>query len=261
MRIAHVTDCFLPRLGGIERQVDQLATRQSAAGHEVSVVTAVSGTGPGGAPAADDRPLPYAVHRPRPRWRSEWTSTRAASLGRAALREGGFDAVHAHISVWSPMAAACVEAARRAGLPTAVTVHSVWGPHARRLFRAADAVARWRRWPVAWSAVSSVAAEPLRAMLPPGVAVDTLPNGVDPAWWGAPLAGPSAGAGPGLPAPRGAVRIVAVMRFAARKRGEPIDHVLLYGPPGLGKTTLSNIIAYEMGVKIKTTSGPAIERP
>ena len=48
---------------------------------------------------------------------------------------------------------------------------------------------------------------------------------------------------------------------AAKKRGEPLDHVLLYGPPGLGKTTLSNIIANEMGVNIKTTSGPAIERP
>ena len=48
---------------------------------------------------------------------------------------------------------------------------------------------------------------------------------------------------------------------AAKQRQEPLDHVLLYGPPGLGKTTLSNIIAYEMGVQIKTTSGPAIERP
>ena len=48
---------------------------------------------------------------------------------------------------------------------------------------------------------------------------------------------------------------------AAKKRGEPLDHVLLYGPPGLGKTTLANIIATEMNSNIKITSGPAIEKP
>lgn len=59
-------------------------------------------------------------------------------------------------------------------------------------------------------------------------------------------------------------RVKKTMRVfidAAKQRQEPLDHVLLYGPPGLGKTTLSNIIANEMGVGVKTTSGPAIERP
>ncbi|MEW5720555.1 MAG: Holliday junction branch migration DNA helicase RuvB, partial [Chloroflexota bacterium] len=52
-----------------------------------------------------------------------------------------------------------------------------------------------------------------------------------------------------------------ILLEAAKARREAIDHVLLYGPPGLGKTTLANIIANEMSVAIKTTSGPAIERP
>jgi len=53
---------------------------------------------------------------------------------------------------------------------------------------------------------------------------------------------------------------MAIYIEAAKRRGDPLDHVLLYGPPGLGKTTLSAIIAHEMGVNLRVTTGPAIEK-
>jgi Holliday junction DNA helicase RuvB len=54
---------------------------------------------------------------------------------------------------------------------------------------------------------------------------------------------------------------LAILIAAAQQRGEPVDHVMFYGPPGLGKTTLAHILANEMSVNIKVTAGPAIERP
>lgn len=59
----------------------------------------------------------------------------------------------------------------------------------------------------------------------------------------------------------GVVSNLRIFVAAAKMRGEPLDHTLLYGPPGLGKTTLSNIIANQLGVNMKTTSGPVIDKP
>lgn len=201
MRIVHVTDCYLPRLGGIERQVHDLAIRQLAAGHDVEVITSVRGTG-------NDADSAVRVHRPRGARGAPTSVLYGSSWSqRDQVLSGAFDVVHIHASTMSPMAFLAAGAASRAGIPTVITAHSLWA-YASPIFAAADAILEWRDWPLVWSAVSTAAVEPLRRMLPASTPISVLPNGVDADAWRVPRRA------------RRPDRIVvaSVMRLAARKR-------------------------------------------
>ncbi|GAA3208653.1 glycosyltransferase [Dactylosporangium siamense] len=209
MRIAHVTDVYLPRLGGIELQVRDLATRQRAAGLDPLVLTTTAGPhqpGDGGGP-----PVlrlgggvdlgPYHVLRDR--------------ALRSVLAAQRVEAVHVHLSAFSPLGWTAARVAADGGLPTVVSVHSMWHdivPLVRRY-------ARWHAaadWPVVWAAVSTAAATAVRDALD-GAPVAVLPNGIDPADWL-------------TPAPRGTAAVptfISVMRMVRRKRPRQLLRMLL----------------------------------
>ncbi len=223
MRILHVSDCYLPRLGGIETQVHHLARQQLAAGHDVEVLTATPRArhdrtacdvvdGVSVYRATADLPYELPLH---PHAGAQVTAAlrRAQDAGRA------HQVVHVHTGVVSQFAYAALPVLVRAGMPVVVTVHSMWGP-ARPAFALVDALIHWSRWPVVFSAVSSVAAAPVRRVAGPGADVRVIPNGIDVAQWRL---------SDGEVAARGAgdeVLLVAVMRLAPRKRGLPLLRVL-----------------------------------
>ncbi len=210
MRIAHVTDCYLPRMGGIERQVHGLATAQLAAGHQVTVITSV----PEAAEPSAARPDGLTVLRPGGP-AAQPGSIRYLSSLRGRQAGQGYDLVHIHASTFSPLAYLAAGAASRAAVPTVATLHSLWS-YATPIFRGFDAALGWRRWPIAWTAVSTVAAGSLARVLRPGTEISVLANGVSPALWQSP------------PQPRDPrrVEIVSVMRLAARKRPMQLLRVL-----------------------------------
>lgn len=215
MRIAHVSDCYAPRTGGIETQVRSLAVRQAAVGEDVCVITATPGHA--GVFAGEDRVDDLPVHRlamDLPFELPIHLRTRR-EVGRVLDRHP-VDVVHVHAGVVSPFAWGAVRAAAERRLPTLVTVHSVWGPLARPGFGLSDALVRWSRWGVTLSAVSGVAAERIRSALPRAGEVLVVPNGIDPEQW---RVVPSAG-------DPGTLRVVTVMRMAPRKRALPLVRIL-----------------------------------
>ena len=215
MRIAHVSDCYAPRTGGIETQVAALASHQQAAGDDVYVVTATPGHGAvfAGPDEVDGvRVQRVAAHIPfelpvHPRTGHEVTRV---------LRAQPVDVVHVHAGVVSPFAWGAIRAATQAGVPTLVTVHSIWGPLASPGFGASDALLRWSRWGVTLSAVSDVAAGRIAAAIPRAGTVLVVPNGIDPSQWRVEH----------VPAGADRLRLASVLRMAPRKRTMPLVRII-----------------------------------
>lgn len=204
MRVLHVSDCYLPRLGGIELQVHDLACRQAAAGHDVSILTTTAGGSPSdGAghlqiirPAERDHAPEKIVYRATPRGMTAFNAVLDS-----------YDAVHVHASSFSPLSFLAAHHASKRGVPTVATVHSLWAK-ATPLFATAHRLTGWGDWRVTWSAVSNAAAVSLRSIVGDRAPVTILPNGIDPEEWRiAPAAAES-----------GRLRIAAVSRLARRKR-------------------------------------------
>ena len=210
-----LSDCYLPRLGGIEVQVHDLAARLIGRGHEVVVFTATPGSR-GERGGFVDQVDEVAVHRLALRLPFELpVNPLAPGLLRQRLASGGFDVAHVHMGVLSPFAVDCTRVTTDMGMPTAMTWHCMLGPF-EPVFRAAGYVRGWANRGVVMSAVSAVAAEPLQRVVGSAGIVNVLSNGIDVDLWAPSVGSVSArGSGDG-------VRVVSAMRLASRKRPLPL---------------------------------------
>jgi glycosyltransferase involved in cell wall biosynthesis len=200
LKVGIVSDCYVPRLGGIEMQAHDLARNLQARGHDVVVVTPTAGPDQvdGVRVRRMDVPLlPFDIPF------TPGTFRMVTDL----LIEEGVDVAHFHGGIASPMVYVAMRRAQALGIPSVVTVHCMWS-YATPLFAGLDRAVGWSRWPVVLSAVSDVAAQPLRRIAGPGRPVLVVPNGIDDAAWRVePVAGEP-----------DVVTLVSVMRLAPRKR-------------------------------------------
>lgn len=214
MKIGLLSDCYLPRLGGIEVQVHDLAAQLVARGHHVEIFTATAGSHGerhGRIEVVDG----VAVHRMALRLPYDLPVNPLAPR-RMRERLKGFDVAHVHMGVVSPFAVDAALLTTRMGLPTAMTWHCMLDRFAT-VVSAIGVVRRWAGQGMAMSAVSDVAARPLRRVVGVGSPVTVLPNGIDvDAWRPGPASRPA----------DGAVRFVTAMRLAHRKRPVPMLRVM-----------------------------------
>ncbi|MEV4376863.1 glycosyltransferase family 4 protein [Streptosporangium sp. NPDC049644] len=205
MRILHISDCYLPRLGGIEVQVADLIRMQREAGHHVEVATATPGEPlPGVHRIVAGLPFDLPVH--------------PFGVGHLLrlLKARRPEVVHVHTGAVSPFAWMGVRAATRAGLPLVVTVHSMWDPVTRALYRGLRLLFGWHRWGLVGTAVSEAAALPIRAVAGPGVPVHVVSNGLDVSGWRA--VSPAVDSVSADSVRSDPVHVVAVGRLAPRKQ-------------------------------------------
>ena len=209
MKVALLTDCYLPRLGGIEVQTHDLAAQLQARGHEVEVFTATLGAqGERHGFVEDVDGVP--VHRMAIRLPWELpVNPFAPPEVRRRLRAGGFDVAHVHMGVVSPFATDMARVALGLGMPTAITWHCLM-ERSQPVFRALGHARRWGAQGAALSAVSGVAAASVQQVVGRRSEVRVFPNGIDTTAWRPP---PRAARTADAP-----IEVVAAMRFAARKR-------------------------------------------
>ncbi|MDZ7577539.1 MAG: glycosyltransferase family 4 protein [Candidatus Nanopelagicales bacterium] len=215
MHVVHISDCFLPRLGGIEVEVSELTRRQVVSGMNVTVITATPGH-----EVRQGREVVNGVNVERVTARLPFEvpiHPRTVHYVEPMLRDLAPDAVHVHLGVVSPFAWGGIRAAVRVGLPTLVTVHSVWGPATRSGYGLADKLIGWSKSGVVPAAVSEMAAERIRMVAGPGVRVLVTPNGVDADQWSS-----QGRIQVREPDPLVPVRFVAAMRLAPRKRAKAL---------------------------------------
>jgi glycosyltransferase involved in cell wall biosynthesis len=200
LKIGLVSDCYVPRLGGIEMQVHDLAQRLQAAGHEVVVITPTPG------PDLIDGIRVHRMDVPLLPFDIPFTPATFRGVSELLQRER-VDVAHFHGGIASPLAFIAAASAQADGVPTVITTHCMWS-YAAPIFAVLDRRFHWSRWPVVLSAVSDVAAAPIRKIAGPDVDVAVVPNGIDNATWSV------------TPLPRevGTVTLVSVMRLAPRKR-------------------------------------------
>jgi glycosyltransferase involved in cell wall biosynthesis len=205
MRVLHVTDTYLPRRGGIELHVHDLAQAQRRSGDEADVLTLTR--------ARAVAPAQSVGTLLRPREDDNLVDKLRFLLAhRKHGQRAGYDVVHAHCSTFSPLVFATLAAA---DIPTAVTFHSLWRRYTP-LYRTADLALGWSRWPIAWSAVSAAAADTIRRAAARPLTVDVVPNGIDLAAWPHVVRSPEVGR----------LRVISVMRLAPRKRPLPLLRIL-----------------------------------